>query len=115
MTSDTTNIGRRRLLGGAAALAASGAAFAAGGTSASAEGIPRTDSPVRVIPIPRQVPAVEGYAPVPGGRVWFWDTGGSGIPIIFMHPFSGSFEVWPYQQPYFAKAGFRVIAYSRRG
>ena len=121
-TSDSTmrtwpvpGIGRRGLLGGAAALAAGGAAFAAGGASAAAGGVPRPDSPLRFIPIPEQVLAAEGYAPVPGGRVWYWDTGGRGVPIIFMHPGSGSAESWPYQQPYFAKAGYRVIAYSRRG
>ena len=32
-----------------------------------------------------------------------------------MHPASGSALIWGYQQPVFAKAGYRVIAYSRRG
>ena len=31
------------------------------------------------------------------------------------HPASGSALIWGYQQPVFAKAGYRVIAYSRRG
>src|SRR5690606_38923938 len=45
----------------------------------------------------------------------YWDTGGAGTPLILMHPFAGSFESWPAQQTAFANAGFRVIAYSRRG
>jgi pimeloyl-ACP methyl ester carboxylesterase len=32
-----------------------------------------------------------------------------------LHPASGSGLIWGYQQPAFAKAGHRVIAYSRRG
>jgi pimeloyl-ACP methyl ester carboxylesterase len=34
--------------------------------------------------------------------------------VVFLHPASGSALVWLYQQPVFAKAGYRVIAYSRR-
>jgi pimeloyl-ACP methyl ester carboxylesterase len=45
----------------------------------------------------------------------YWDTGGAGTPLILMHPFAGSLESWPAQQAAFAGAGFRVIAYSRRG
>ena len=39
---------------------------------------------------------------------------GSGEPVVFLHPASGSALVWLYQQPVFAKVGYRVIAYSRR-
>ncbi|HEY5758409.1 MAG TPA: alpha/beta hydrolase [Steroidobacter sp.] len=45
----------------------------------------------------------------------YWDTGDAGAPLILMHPFAGSLESWPAQQAAFAGAGFRVIAYSRRG
>jgi pimeloyl-ACP methyl ester carboxylesterase len=114
-TRTAPRIGRRGLLGGATALAAGGAALAVAPGTALAGGAPRGDSPLKIIPIPPQVPATEGYAPVPGGRLWYWDTGGRGTPVVFMHPGSGSGEVWPYQQPYFAKAGYRVIGYSRRG
>ena len=34
---------------------------------------------------------------------------------MFLHPATGSALIWGYQQPVFAKAGYRVIAYSRRG
>jgi pimeloyl-ACP methyl ester carboxylesterase len=32
-----------------------------------------------------------------------------------LHPFTGSALIWGYQQPVFARAGYRVIAFSRRG
>ena len=66
-------------------------------------------------PIPEQVPAAEGFAAVPGARLWYWDTGGQGEPLVLCHPASQSSQVWVYQQPAFAEAGYRVIAYSRRG
>lgn len=53
---------------------------------------------------------------LPGGaRLWYWDTGGSGVPVIFLHASTGSGLSWEYQQPAFAKAGYRVIGYSTRG
>lgn len=61
-------------------------------------------------------PAVTaGEIDVGGASLPYWDTGGDGVPLILMHPFAGSFESWPAQQVAFAGAGFRVIAYSRRG
>ena len=66
-------------------------------------------------PIREQAPAVEGYATVPGAKLWYWDTGGDGEPLVLCHPGSQSSQVWLYQQPAFAEAGYRVIAYSRRG
>jgi pimeloyl-ACP methyl ester carboxylesterase len=50
-----------------------------------------------------------------GWSLPYWDTGGTGAPIVLMHAFAGSHESWPDQQTAFADAGFRVIAYSRRG
>src|SRR4029077_2634120 len=32
-----------------------------------------------------------------------------------LHPVTGSGAIWGYQQPVLAKAGYRVIGYSRRG
>jgi pimeloyl-ACP methyl ester carboxylesterase len=72
-------------------------------------------SPITSIPIPAQVPAKEAMAPLPGTQLWHWDTGGSGAPIVLLHPATGSGLIWGYQQPVFAKAGYRVIGYSRRG
>jgi pimeloyl-ACP methyl ester carboxylesterase len=56
-----------------------------------------------------------GEIDVGGSSLPYWDTGGTGAPLILMHPFAGSLESWPAQQAAFAGAGFRVIAYSRRG
>jgi pimeloyl-ACP methyl ester carboxylesterase len=72
------------------------------------------DDPMVPVPIPEQMPAKEGMADLPGTRLGYWDTGGAGEPIVLLHPASGSALVWLYQQPVFAKAGYRVIAYSRR-
>jgi pimeloyl-ACP methyl ester carboxylesterase len=66
-------------------------------------------------PIPAQVPVTEAIADLGNTKLYYWDTGGSGEVIVFLHPGSGSAEFYPYQQPVFAKAGFRVISYSRRG
>jgi pimeloyl-ACP methyl ester carboxylesterase len=66
-------------------------------------------------PIPTQAPVTEGFATVPGARLWYWDTGGRGAPLVLCHPASQSSQIWLYQQPAFAEAGYRVIAYSRRG
>src|SRR6266850_6253279 len=74
----------------------------------------RVDAPMIPVPIPEQVPAKEGMAELPGTRLGYWDTGGASEPIVLLHPASGSALIWLYQQPVFAKAGYRVIAYSRR-
>lgn len=75
----------------------------------------RIADPLVPIPVPKQVPAKEGHAALAGVKLWYWDTGGSGQPVVFLHPNSGSSLSWLYQQPAFAQAGYRVIAYSRRG
>jgi len=72
------------------------------------------DDPMIPVPIPEQVPAKEGMAELPSTRLGYWDTGGAGEPIVLLHPASGSALIWLYQQPVFARAGYRVIAYSRR-
>lgn len=67
------------------------------------------------VPIPPQVPAREGLADVGDSRLWYSDSGGDGPAVVLCHPASQSSEIWVYQQPALAAAGFRVIAYSRRG
>jgi pimeloyl-ACP methyl ester carboxylesterase len=57
----------------------------------------------------------EGFVEVSGARLWYWDTGGSGDPVVLLHPLTGSGASWEYQQQAFAAAGYRVIGYSRRG
>jgi len=60
-------------------------------------------------------PARQGYAELPGVRLWFTDTGGSGIPVILLHANTGNSDSWEYNIPAFEKAGYRVIAFDRRG
>ncbi|PKG84281.1 alpha/beta hydrolase [Colwellia sp. 75C3] len=67
-------------------------------------------------PPPKQARATEGVLPLSGGAgLYYWDTGGEGPTVVLSHPGRGSALTWPYQQPVFEKAGFRTIAYSRRG
>src|SRR6266545_8317132 len=72
------------------------------------------EDPLIPVPIPAQAPAKEGSAELPGTHLWYWDTGGAGAPVVFLHPATGSTLIWLYQQPVFAQAGFRMIGYSRR-
>jgi pimeloyl-ACP methyl ester carboxylesterase len=60
-------------------------------------------------------PARETYADLPGVRIWYRDTGGTGVPVVLLHATTGSSRVWEYQFPVLAEKGFRVIAYDRRG
>ena len=85
-----------------------------GSTMTQSKALKEIDDPMVPVPIPQQVPAKEGMADLPGTRLGYWDTGGNGIPVVLLHPASGSALIWLYQQPVFAKAGYRVIAYSRR-
>ena len=48
------------------------------------------DDPMIPVLIPAQVPAKEGTADLPGTRLGYWDTGGTGEPIVLLHPASGS-------------------------
>jgi pimeloyl-ACP methyl ester carboxylesterase len=57
----------------------------------------------------------EGYAALPGVRLFYRDTGGSGTPVVLLHANTGSSRVWEYQIPAFTAAGYRVIAFDRRG
>jgi pimeloyl-ACP methyl ester carboxylesterase len=107
------NVSRRNLLIAGAAMSTGVAALGAGEAAAAAS--EARPSALRVVPMPAQVPAKEAVADLADTRLWHWDTGGDGVPIVLLHPATGSGLIWGYQQPAFARAGYRVIGYSRRG
>ena len=55
------------------------------------------------------------FAELAGVRLWFTDTGGTGVPIVLLHANTGTSAVWENQIASFARAGYRVIAFDRRG
>jgi pimeloyl-ACP methyl ester carboxylesterase len=55
------------------------------------------------------------YAELPGVKLWFTDTGGTGVPLMLLHSNSGTSAVWASQVTSFSRAGYRVIAFDRRG
>jgi pimeloyl-ACP methyl ester carboxylesterase len=55
------------------------------------------------------------YAELPGVKLWFTDTGGNGAPIILLHANTGTSAAWEPQIAAFSRAGYRVIAFDRRG
>lgn len=65
--------------------------------------------------LPAQSAMHEGYAELPGAKIFYIDTGGSGVPVVFLHAATGSSRVWEYQIPAFTAAGYRVLAFDRRG
>lgn len=100
---------------------AAGAGAIAAGSRAMAAQPPRGEgwrvAPAQTTwtPEPPQAPARDGMADLPGVRLYYWDTGGAGEPVVLLHPGTGSAAIWAYQQPALVAAGYRVIAYSRRG
>jgi pimeloyl-ACP methyl ester carboxylesterase len=55
------------------------------------------------------------HADLPGVKLWFIDSGGAGTPVVLLHPNTGSVEIWEPQIAAFTQAGYRVIAFDRRG
>jgi pimeloyl-ACP methyl ester carboxylesterase len=55
------------------------------------------------------------YVELPGVHLWYNDTCSTGTPVIFLHAASGTCDSWIYQVPVFTAAGYRCIAYDRRG
>jgi pimeloyl-ACP methyl ester carboxylesterase len=56
-----------------------------------------------------------GYADLPGVRLWYTDSGGSGVSLVLLHANTGNADSWQYNIPGFVDAGHRVIAFDRRG
>lgn len=60
-------------------------------------------------------PPAGRHMELPGVKLWFIDTGGAGIPIVLLHANTGTSESWEAQASAFAREGYRVIAFDRRG
>jgi pimeloyl-ACP methyl ester carboxylesterase len=55
------------------------------------------------------------HAALPGVNLWFVDSGGTGVPLVLLHPNTGTVEIWQPQIGPLSAAGYRVIAFDRRG
>jgi pimeloyl-ACP methyl ester carboxylesterase len=113
--SGPINEGRRRLLKGSAVIGVGMMLDSRANGADTCVDTPDAQMGIEPVPVPAQVPAKAGMAKLGDASLWYWDTGGDGIPIVLLHPFTGSGRVWSYQQPAFSRAGYRVIGYSRRG
>ena len=112
------DLSRRTLLKGAALGSVSatlGLSLSVGASeSAHCASTSIEESPFRTPPT--HAPKNQGIFQVSDEQgMYYWDTGGKGPVIVLLHPGRGSAYSWPYQQKPLAEAGFRVIAYSRRG
>lgn len=56
-----------------------------------------------------------GRAELPGVRLWYTDSGGTGIPVVLLHANTGNADGFQYNIRAFADAGYRAIAFDRRG
>ncbi len=112
MRDTNPDLGRRSMIGLTAALTVGAAtpALAQRGVSGATGG-----ELVRPVPLPPQAAEREGTVDVGGAQLYYRDTGGRGPAILLAHPGTGSAYIWGYQQPVFARAGYRVVAWSRRG
>ncbi len=115
--TESVSLRRRDLFKAGATLGLATAALATSMKPGLATTAPTDPDPgVVPTPLPNPVKTTEGLVDVGDGHgLWYFDTGGDGSPVVFMHAGTGSGHVWGYQTPVFAKAGYRVIGYSRRG
>lgn len=52
---------------------------------------------------------------LPGVHLWVIDSGGDGTPVVMLHADTGTSESWRFQYAPLINAGYRVIAFDRRG
>lgn len=55
------------------------------------------------------------YLELPGARLLYRDSGGDGVPVVFLHAHTGNTHSWVHQIAAFTAAGYRVVTYDRRG
>jgi pimeloyl-ACP methyl ester carboxylesterase len=56
-----------------------------------------------------------GYAELPGVRLWYTDNGGGAIPVVLLHANTGNADGFQHNTPALFDAGYRAIAFDRRG
>jgi pimeloyl-ACP methyl ester carboxylesterase len=56
---------------------------------------------------------IDAIADLPTGKMFYRDSGGDGVPVVFLHAASGNSMMWAYQIPDFT--GYRFIAIDYRG
>src|SRR5262245_65124593 len=59
----------------------------------------------------RAMPLIE----IPDVDIWYEDTGGTGRPVVFVHPAAATSAGWENQVSVFRAAGYRCIIYDQRG
>jgi pimeloyl-ACP methyl ester carboxylesterase len=60
------------------------------------------------------VTVIDDTTDLPAGRVFYRDSGGTGVPVVLLHAASGNSMLWEFQIPAFTAAGFRVVALDHR-
>ncbi|WP_343712543.1 alpha/beta hydrolase [Inquilinus sp.] len=65
--------------------------------------------------LPSAAAGADGRAELPGVSLAYTDTGGAGVPVILVHALTGTKASWEAQLQAFYQAGFRAIAFDRRG
>lgn len=94
---------RRNLLKSAASVAAAAGTFS---VATAAEKPPVTNSSSW---------AGMSFVQTRDGTRLFWKEWGEGEPLLFFNSLGLSSQMWDYQLPVFAEAGFRCVAFDRRG
>lgn len=55
------------------------------------------------------------HVDLPGVKLWYVDTGGAGTPVVLLHANTGTADAWTPQLQALSEAGYRAIAFDRRG
>jgi pimeloyl-ACP methyl ester carboxylesterase len=57
----------------------------------------------------------DAFVDIPGVRLFYRDSGGGGVPMVFLHAATADSRGWEHQTAVFTAAGYRFIAFDRRG
>lgn len=56
-----------------------------------------------------------GHVSLPGVHLWHADSGGGGVPVMLLHANTGNSDSWELNTQALVSAGYRAIAFDRRG